>query len=284
MGKNYVCNGATIECKQCIKPEGTLMVTSNEIKIQDKLFATEGDKEKTNLIFEGNCKKSPYQSYPCVSVIATSKWENTADALIQDQKALLENSTIMCTYGGEEIKITDDLQINEPTELQPLLAPVILPVEEPQYTTIEWLDIEGANIKENNKDALHKVSLTTLNFLPGEIITLNISEKGKENIDEVAYYSTVDPNGKAVIELQNVAQKTQKKEVEAPQIEEMYWLDIDGEKIETAIKGESISLFLKVKNIVEGEEITINLDNQKNERTTLTGIVDNKGVIILKNT
>ena len=35
MAKNYVCNGAKIECKLCTKPEGTLKVTSNEIKVQE---------------------------------------------------------------------------------------------------------------------------------------------------------------------------------------------------------------------------------------------------------
>lgn len=65
MSKNYVCDGAKIECQLCVNPEGTLTVTSNEIKIQGQVFANENDKGKPNLVFDGNCKKSPYQASPC---------------------------------------------------------------------------------------------------------------------------------------------------------------------------------------------------------------------------
>ncbi|WP_422090502.1 DUF4280 domain-containing protein [Tenacibaculum ovolyticum] len=138
MSKNYVCDGAKIECQLCTKPEGALTVTSNQIKIQGTLFANENDKGKPNLVFDGNCKKSPYQASPCKAVMVPVAWQGTADGLIQGGKALLEDSTIMCGFGGVEIKITDHLQVNKPTELQPLMAPVILPVEEPEVINIEW--------------------------------------------------------------------------------------------------------------------------------------------------
>ncbi|MCD8418692.1 DUF4280 domain-containing protein [Tenacibaculum finnmarkense] len=133
-----MCDGAKIECQLCVNPEGTLTVTSNEIKIQGQVFANENDKGKPNLVFDGNCKKSPYQASPCKAVMIPIAWQGTADALIQGGKALLEDSTIMCGFGGVEIKITNHLQVNEPTELQPLMAPVILPVEEPEVINIEW--------------------------------------------------------------------------------------------------------------------------------------------------
>jgi hypothetical protein len=132
MAKNYVCNGAKIECKLCTKPEGELKVTSNEIQIQDKLFANAKDKEKVNLIFQGNCKKSPYQASPCAAVIKVGDWQGVADALIQDEPALLEDSTIMCTYGGAPIKITDDLQVSELTELLPTDVAGITPDVQPK--------------------------------------------------------------------------------------------------------------------------------------------------------
>lgn len=138
MAKNYVCDGAKIECQLCTKPEGQLKVTSNEVKIQDKLFANAKDKEKINLIFQGNCKKSPWQASPCVAVIQTQEWQGVADLIIQDAPALLEDSTIMCVYGGVPIKITDHLQTSSPGQLQPLAAPVIAPVEEPMITHFEW--------------------------------------------------------------------------------------------------------------------------------------------------
>ncbi|MBL4745804.1 MAG: DUF4280 domain-containing protein [Flavobacteriaceae bacterium] len=132
MADNYVCDGAKIECQLCTKPEGQLKVTSNEIKLQDKLFATTKDKEKVNLIFEGNCKQSSYQSSPCQSVITTEDWKNTGDLIVQDAPALLANSTIMCTYGGTEIKITDDLQQSVLTEIMPSDTDSIAPDFQPK--------------------------------------------------------------------------------------------------------------------------------------------------------
>jgi len=142
---NYVCDGAKIECQLCTKPEGTLTVTSNQIKIQGQLFANENDKGKPNLMFDGNCKASPYQALPCKGVMVPVMWQGTADALIQEGKALLEDSTIMCGYGGSTIKITDHLQVNVPTELQPIMAPVILPVEEPKVLKVEWKNNKKLN-------------------------------------------------------------------------------------------------------------------------------------------
>ena len=138
MAKNYVCNQAKIECLLCSKPQGTLMVTSNMVKIQDQFFATEGDNTKANLIFEGTCIKSPNGSAPCVGVIVPNKWMNTADALIQDQKALLEDSMIMCNYGGVPIRIVDHKQIHRPTQLLPIMAPIVLPIDEPRIVSLEW--------------------------------------------------------------------------------------------------------------------------------------------------
>ncbi|OEK08576.1 hypothetical protein A8C32_03755 [Flavivirga aquatica] len=135
MGKAYVSNGAKIECQLCTKPEGKLMVTSNQIKVQDKLFANAKDKEKTNLIFQGNCKKSPWQASPCISVIKTEEWKDTSDTIIQDAQALTEASTIMCVYGGVPIKITDHLQVNAPIQLLPIMAPVIV-VSTPQVVEV----------------------------------------------------------------------------------------------------------------------------------------------------
>jgi len=187
MGKNYVCNGAKIECLLCSKPQGTLMVTSNQVKLQDKFFATEADNTKTNLIFEGTCIKSPNGSAPCVGVIVPNKWMNTADALIQDNKALLEDSMIMCNYGGVPIRIVDDKQIQRPTQLLPILGPVILPVEEPKIVSVEWQSsITSENgrehfqdqvIDENTMDTQNWVEVITLNVLPGEDIKIELTEE-----------------------------------------------------------------------------------------------------------
>lgn len=190
MAKNYVCDGAKIECNLCTKPEGKLMVTSNQIKVQDKIFATAKDKGKPNLMFQGNCKASPYQASPCVAVIAVGEWQNTADLKVQDNEALLENSTIMCNFGGVPIKITDHLQVNEPGELQPVPAPVVAPVEEPEITTIEWkdelTDANGKGMRKANKviektgDKKVWLEATTLNILPGEEIEFEVDKEEQD--------------------------------------------------------------------------------------------------------
>jgi hypothetical protein len=188
MAKNYVCDGAKIECKLCTKPEGELKVTSNEIKVQDKIFATAKDKEKINLIFQGNCKKSPYQASACQAVIKTEDWKGTADLKIQDNEALLENSTIMCAYGGAPIKITDHLQVNNPGELQPVAAPVIAPIEEP-IITIKWKDelyVDSKGMKKSNKEVEETsdkkawLEATTLNILPGEEIEFEVDKEEQD--------------------------------------------------------------------------------------------------------
>ncbi len=101
-------------------------------------------------------------------MIAVQDWTGTADLKVQDQEALLEDSTIMCTYGGAEIKITDHLQTNSPGELQPVAAPVVAPVEDPEILNVEWKN------KDNNES---EIEVTTMNILPGEEISIFIEEK-----------------------------------------------------------------------------------------------------------
>ncbi len=125
--KKYVCNQAKIECQMCTNPNGTLMVTSNMIKLQGKLWATEKDKEKTNLMFQGTCKASPHQAIPCIAVMQTGQWQGTGDISVQGNKPLLASSTIMCNYGGAMIKIKDDLQKSQPSSLLPTAVDGITP-------------------------------------------------------------------------------------------------------------------------------------------------------------
>ncbi|MFV0506821.1 MAG: DUF4280 domain-containing protein [Bacteroidales bacterium] len=177
MCKKYVCDGAKIECQLCTKPEGQLKVTSNQVKLQDKLFANAKDKGKMDLLFQGTCKKSPWQSSPCMAVIAPQEWQGTADLIVQDAPALLEDSTIMCAYGGVPIKITDHMQTCTPGTLRPVMAPVIAPIEEPTFTSLEWQDIDGNVIEEHDRLGEKVICLQTLNILPGEELTVNLRKK-----------------------------------------------------------------------------------------------------------
>lgn len=118
MAGKFVIDGAKIKCNLCSKPEGKLVVTSNQIFLQDKFWATEADKGKQNLVFQGVCNKFRKNPPPCQSVITPAKWQQTAESVTIDGKlALVEGSKIMCATGGVPITISDTTQQAVPTDL-----------------------------------------------------------------------------------------------------------------------------------------------------------------------
>ena len=116
--RKMVMNGAKILCKYMPAP-GTLMVTSNQVKLQDQLWATEGDCTKMNLQFQGVCMhpKWGYAKPPCIGVIVPTKWEDVGTTIVQDKKVLIKGSTIKCGISNEAIKILFDGQISTPVSL-----------------------------------------------------------------------------------------------------------------------------------------------------------------------
>jgi len=133
MAGKYVIHEAKIKCSLCSKQQGKLMVTSNQILLQNKFWATKADKEKPNLIFKGNCLKFSKNPPPCIAVISVANWQNTADSVtIDGEEALLESSIIMCNTGGVPITIEDTTQKDTPTNL-----PELIPLEEiPEVTEV----------------------------------------------------------------------------------------------------------------------------------------------------
>jgi len=99
--REVVMHGAKLRCEYA-QQLGELKVTSNELQLQDKLWATEGDgNNMVNLQFKGTCghPKWPAKNMPpppCMSVIKLSPWEKLGDAIVQDQKVLVKESTITC--------------------------------------------------------------------------------------------------------------------------------------------------------------------------------------------
>lgn len=119
-----VIDGALLECKLCTVPVGVLKVNFDTPTTQDKKTATVKEKDSSSLIFTGMCTKSPNSALPCVGVMKLAEWKDTGTVLIQDQKPLLKQSTIMCTYGASEIKITDSGQVNIPEAVKVNGAPI----------------------------------------------------------------------------------------------------------------------------------------------------------------
>ncbi|MDQ0782158.1 PAAR-like protein [Chryseobacterium sp. W4I1] len=99
--REMVMHGATLKCPYAQAP-GELKVTSNEINLQDKIFATKGDgNNMVNLQFKGNCghPKWPARNMsppPCMSVIKLSPWQNLGSTTIQKQTTLVKESFIYC--------------------------------------------------------------------------------------------------------------------------------------------------------------------------------------------
>lgn len=124
--RKVVMHGAKIQCKYCLVP-GTLLVTSNQVKLQDQLWATEADKQKTNLYFPGQCMHSSwgYMKPLCQSVIMPLKWENIGTTLVQDNKVLLKSSTIKCGISNEDIEIIFEGQTCTPTNLSTGVGAVV---------------------------------------------------------------------------------------------------------------------------------------------------------------
>lgn len=99
--REMVMHGAKLKCPYAQAP-GELKVTSNEINLQDKIFATKGDgNNMVNLQFKGTCghPKWPARNMsppPCMSVIKLSPWQSLGSTTIQKQTALVKESFIFC--------------------------------------------------------------------------------------------------------------------------------------------------------------------------------------------
>ncbi|SHL25703.1 DUF4280 domain-containing protein [Flavobacterium chilense] len=123
-GLKFVIDGAKLKCDLCTVPAGDLKVNYDTPSTQDKRTATVVEKDKTSLVFKGNCKKSPQSSSPCASVMKLADWKDVGTVYFQDEFPLLLKSTIKCNYGGVDIKITDSAQRNEIEKIDTTGAPV----------------------------------------------------------------------------------------------------------------------------------------------------------------
>ena len=96
--REMVMHGATLQCPYA-QGEGKLEVTSNELKLQDVLWATEGDgNNMVNLKFPGICNHPKWgdKKPPCLSVINLSPWQNVGTTIVQEQRVLVKESCINC--------------------------------------------------------------------------------------------------------------------------------------------------------------------------------------------
>ncbi len=99
--REVVMHGAKLKC-QYAQGQGKLVVTSNELQLQDQLWATKGDgNNMVNLQFQGTCghPKWPQRKMsppPCMSVIKLTPWQNLGTTIVQEQTVLVKESFINC--------------------------------------------------------------------------------------------------------------------------------------------------------------------------------------------
>jgi N-acetylmuramoyl-L-alanine amidase/Domain of unknown function (DUF4280) len=99
--REVVMHGASLSCKYA-QGLGKLVVTSNELLLQDQKWATENDgNNMVNLQFKGTCghPKWPQRKMsppPCMAVIKLSPWQNLGTNFIQEQRNLVKESYIEC--------------------------------------------------------------------------------------------------------------------------------------------------------------------------------------------
>lgn len=123
-GLKVVIDTATLECMLCTNPKGIMVVNYDTPTIQEKKTATVKEKGPTSLVFMGTCKKSPQMAIPCAAVMNVREWKDVGTYQSQEELILLQKSTIPCTYGQVDIKITDSGQIHQPESIDVAGAPV----------------------------------------------------------------------------------------------------------------------------------------------------------------
>lgn len=167
-----VIDGAKLECKLCTNPIGILKVNFDTPTTQGKKTATVKEKDNKSLIFMGTCMKSPNSASPCTAVMQLGEWKDTGTVLIQDQKPLLQKSTIMCNFGGTEIKITDSGQINVPTNVEEIVS------SPKEIISAIWIDNDTKEeIKNANAGDNVNILVKTKNYKEGDFVFLDITEK-----------------------------------------------------------------------------------------------------------
>ncbi len=125
--RELVMHGAKLKCPYAQGP-GKLVVTSNELQLQDQLWATEGDgNNMLNLQFQGKCghPKWPQRKMPpppCMSVIKLTPWQNLGTTIVQDQTVLVKESCINC---DPEFNVASPKPVRQSGNIKPMNPPKI---------------------------------------------------------------------------------------------------------------------------------------------------------------
>lgn len=180
--REMVMHGAKLKCPYAQAP-GDLKVTSNEIKLQDQLWATDGDgNNMINLQFKGTCghPKWPAKNMsppPCMSVIKLSPWQNLGTSTVQAQKVLVKESFITCNpeFNAASPKPVPQVESIKSEIQNDETAKII------DAYFVKWISEKGAPVEKEeevyNKKLGKKVSVKK-KIETTKISTEKISERG----------------------------------------------------------------------------------------------------------
>ncbi|MBC9795227.1 PAAR-like protein [Sinomicrobium weinanense] len=219
-GKKFVMNGARIKCDLCSKPEGKLRVTSNDLKLQDMLWANINDTNGAqNLVFDGVCNHSKYgdKKPPCKSVIQLKGWDKPASVFIQDAPGILMESRNYCTpHSNQKIEITDSGQTAAESEIEKKDEHRVTSVEGPSevsFNSVGEYRVTGYNVDEGEVD---KASIKWAFRVDGKIwylkrtgntlnLRFNVKEHIGKDIQVIPYISSPDENNGTTTVLTNIS-------------------------------------------------------------------------------
>lgn len=200
--RKYVIEGGKIQCTYCSTPIADIKVTSNTISLQGKYHATTADKDgKVNTDFQGQCLHPSQQKPfcpppPCKAVIQLGEWKDFSETIIQDDNAILVQSTIPCMISGEDLTIVNSGQIEVLTELEPMKKKIL---------DAYWMD--------DSSDKKHRIEypdypvtlyLKTMGYKEGDTATVKVKSKEgrifEGGLEELTVNGTVDEEGLVMID------------------------------------------------------------------------------------
>lgn len=202
----YVCHGGKVQCMYCNPPIADIIVTTETIMLQDKPWATVGDKDgKVNFGFTGVCMHPSQQKPlspppPCKAVISLGQWKDFSDTLVGNHHALLAKSTIPCTISGGDIKIIHSGQTATLTKINPIEQ-----IAKKTITDVYWIEEDtGRKVREIRQGQEVDLYIKTKGYKEGEQATVKImASKGntfENNSTEMAVSGTVNSDKIAVVE------------------------------------------------------------------------------------
>ncbi|MCT2561584.1 PAAR-like protein [Chryseobacterium herbae] len=256
--REVVMHGAKLNCPYA-QAAGDLKVTSNEIKLQDQLWATDGDgNNMINLQFKGNCghPKWPARNMsppPCMSVIKLSPWQNLGTSTVQAQKVLVKESFITCDpeFNAAAAKPIPQVESIK-SEIQNDEAPKII-----DAYFVKWSSEKGAPVEKEeevyNKKLGKKVSVKK-KIETTKIATEKISERG------LSYQVAL------IVETEGLTGKKVKVKIKSGKNKVL--TDVDGELSLIDLKDvEKVTNPTKYADIKAKSEFEIDVDNFANDPT-----------------